>query len=86
MSDLSGNSLSVSKRRAKSIQLAPWTSAITGSVDWTSLGDDPMGDMQIFAGATNQGKHSPPDTGSWLRVPPVTSGRDACLRRAGSQL
>ena len=22
----------------------------------------------------------------WLRVPPVTSGRDACLRRAGSQL
>ncbi len=22
----------------------------------------------------------------WLRVPPVTSGRDACLRRVGSQL
>ena len=54
MSDLSGNSLSVSKRRAKPIQLAPWTSAIAGSVDWTSLGDDPMGDIQIFAGATSQ--------------------------------
>jgi hypothetical protein len=54
MSDLSGNSLSVSKRRAKPIQLAPWASAIAGSIDWTSLGDDPMGDIQIFAGATSQ--------------------------------
>ncbi len=54
MSDLGGNSLSVSKRRAKPIQLAPWASAIVGNIDWTSLGDDPMGDMQIFAGATSQ--------------------------------
>ena len=54
MSDLSGNSLSVSKRRAKPIQLAPWASAIVGNIDWTSLGDNPIGDMQIFAGATSQ--------------------------------
>jgi hypothetical protein len=54
MSDLSGNSLSVSKRRAKPIQLAPWANTIVGNIDWTSLGDDPMGDMQIFAGATSQ--------------------------------
>ena len=54
MSDLGGNSFSVSKRRAKPIQLAPWASAIVGNIDWTSLGDDPMGDMQIFAGATSQ--------------------------------
>ena len=54
MSDLSGNSLSVPKRRAKPIQLAPWTSAIAGSVDWTSLGDDAMGDIQVFAGATSE--------------------------------
>src|SRR5450755_1482187 len=50
MSDLGGNSFSVSKRRVKPIQLAPWASAIVGDIDWTSLGDDPMGDMQIFAG------------------------------------
>jgi len=54
MSDLCGNSLAVSKRRAKPIQLAPWASAIVGDSDWTSLGDDPVGDLQIFAGATSQ--------------------------------
>ncbi len=54
MSDLGGNSSSVSKRRAKPIQLVPRASAIVGNIDWTSLGDDPMGDMQIFAGATSQ--------------------------------
>src|SRR5271165_2470614 len=54
MSDLGGNSSSVSKRRAKPIQLAPRASAIVGNIDWTSLGGDPMGDTQIFAGATSQ--------------------------------
>lgn len=44
----------MSKRRAKPIQLAPWASAIVGNIDWTSLGDNPIGDMQIFAGATSQ--------------------------------
>jgi hypothetical protein len=53
MSDLGGNSFSVSKRRAKPIQLGPWASAIVGNIDWTSLGYDPIGDMQIFAGATS---------------------------------
>lgn len=46
--------MSVSKRRAKPIQLAPWTSAIVGNIDWTGLGDDPIGDLQAFAGATSQ--------------------------------
>jgi hypothetical protein len=54
MSDLSGSSCAVSKRRAKSIQLAPSGSAIVGDIDWASLGDDPMTDIQIFAGATSQ--------------------------------
>ena len=54
MSDLGGNSSSVSKRRAKPIQLAPRASAIVGNIDWMSLGDDPIGDMQIFAGVTSQ--------------------------------
>jgi hypothetical protein len=53
VSDLGGNSFCVSKRRAKPIQLAPWGSAIVGDIDWTGLGDDPIGDMQIFAGATS---------------------------------
>jgi hypothetical protein len=44
----------MSKRRAKPIQLAPRASAIAGDIDWTSLGDDPMGDMQIVAEATSQ--------------------------------
>jgi hypothetical protein len=54
MSDLGGNSFSVSKRRAKSVQLAPWASATAGDPDWRSLGDDPLGDMQIFAGAPSR--------------------------------
>ena len=54
MSDLGGNSFFVSKRCAKPIELAPWASALVGNIDWTGLGDDPIGDMQIFAGATSQ--------------------------------
>jgi hypothetical protein len=44
----------MSKRHAKPIQLAPWTSAIVGDIDWRSLGNDPIGELQIFAGATSQ--------------------------------
>ena len=54
MSDLGGNSFSVSKRRAKLTQLAPWASAVAGNIDWTGLSEDPINDMQIFTGASNQ--------------------------------
>jgi hypothetical protein len=54
MSGLSGNTFSVSKRRAKSNQRTQGGSAIVSNIDWTSLGGDPMGDMQIFVGATSQ--------------------------------
>ena len=54
MSDVGGNSFSVSKRRAKPIQLAPWASAVVGNTDWTGLGEDPISDVQTFAGATSQ--------------------------------
>ena len=40
----------MSKAR-KPIQLAPWSSALLGNFDWAGLGDDPIGDMQVFAGA-----------------------------------
>lgn len=54
VSDLSGISFCVSKRRVKPVQLAPWASAIVGDVDRASLDEDPIGDMQIFAEATSQ--------------------------------
>lgn len=49
-SDLSGSHFSVSKRHAKPIQLASGTSAVIGNINWASLGGDPFGELQIFAG------------------------------------
>lgn len=44
------------KRRAKSVILSPSGSALVGGVDWASLADDPLGDLQVFAGATSHGE------------------------------
>lgn len=54
ISDLSGNSLTVPKRRTKPVLIAPSGSAVIGNIDRTSLGEDPIRDMQVFAGAPNR--------------------------------
>ena len=54
MSDLRGSHFSVSKRRAKPVQLAPGTSGITSNIDWASLGGDPLAEVQIFDGLTSR--------------------------------
>jgi hypothetical protein len=43
----------VSKHRAKPLQLAPGTSAIIGNTHWASLGGNPFGELQIFAGTAS---------------------------------
>ena len=53
MSELTGTSVDVSKRLQKPVQLAPWSSTLLGGFDWCSLGDDPLGEMRLFAGATS---------------------------------
>jgi hypothetical protein len=46
----------MSKSRRRPFQLAPWSSSLIGNFDWTGLGDDPLGDMKVFAGSTNSGE------------------------------
>jgi hypothetical protein len=46
----------VSRRRRKPTQLAPWSSALVGNFDWTGLGDDPIGDIQVFTDAATEGE------------------------------
>ncbi len=41
----------MTKRRPKSVLYAPSGSAIVGNIDVMALGDDPVGDVAIFAGA-----------------------------------
>jgi hypothetical protein len=53
MSDLHGSHFSVSKRRAKPVQLASGTNALIGNIGWASLGDDPLGELRVFAGITS---------------------------------
>lgn len=43
----------MSKRRVKSLKLSASGKAIVGSIDWASLGDDPLGELQVFAGTTS---------------------------------
>lgn len=44
----------MSKKRSKPVQLAPWSSSLVGAFDFSSLGEDPLGDMQVFAGAATE--------------------------------
>ena len=52
---MGGNSVSMSKRRAKPVQLAPWASAFNGGSEWASLGTDSVSEMQVFAAAHDVG-------------------------------
>lgn len=44
----------MSKKRSKPVQLAPWSSSLVGAFDFSSLGEDPLGDIRVFAGAATE--------------------------------
>lgn len=53
MSVMGGNSLSMSKRRARPAQPAPRARAFIGGIEWAGLGTDPASEMPVFAGAND---------------------------------
>jgi hypothetical protein len=54
MSGLCGSPFHVSKRQPKPMHFASGPKAMTGGINWAALGDDPLGELQIFAGLTSR--------------------------------